>query len=258
MTGAVLSVARVTHRFRGVVALEDVSLEVAQGEVLGVIGPNGAGKTTLLNAISGVVRPAEGRIAFRDEDITGWAPNRIARQGIARTFQMAEGFSGFTVWDYLQLSRGCARDPVTEEPISPHRYAERCREWLSWIGAADSEGLALRDLSYGLRKLVDLCRVVAMEPVVMLLDEPTSGLSLPDRERMRGRIGSLREDGRTLVIVDHDVSFVSDVATRVVAFENGRKIAEGSADDVLGNEQVLVSYLGASAPPQGGKLNGNA
>jgi branched-chain amino acid transport system ATP-binding protein len=245
VSDAVLSVERLSHHFRGVVALEDVSLEVLPGEVLGVIGPNGAGKTTLLNAISGIVRPAAGRVAFRGEDITGWAPNRIARKGIARTFQMAEGFGAFTVWDYLQLSRGCARDAVGEEPISAQRYGERCREWLGWIDATDSAALPLRDLSYGVRKLIDLCRVVATEPALMLLDEPTSGLALLDRERMRGRIASLREEGRTLVIVDHDVSFVSDVATRVVAFENGRKIAEGTADDVLRDEQVLVSYLGA-------------
>lgn len=243
--GAVLSIERLSHHFRGVVALDDVSLEVTAGEVVGVIGPNGAGKTTLLNAISGVVRPAGGRVGFRGEDITGWAPNRIAKKGIARTFQMAEGFGGFTVWDYLQLSRGCARDPATEQPISPQRFGERCHEWLSWIEAEDSAALPMRDLSYGVRKLIDLCRVAATEPVLMLLDEPTSGLALPDRERMRGRIASLREEGRTVVIVDHDVSFVSDVATRVVAFENGRKIAEGSADDVLSDKQVLVSYLGA-------------
>jgi branched-chain amino acid transport system ATP-binding protein len=158
---------------------------------------------------------------------------------------MAEGFGDFTVWDYLQLSRGCARDPDGAGAIGAAGYARRCEEWLDWVGAGVRADALMHNLSYGVRKLVDLCRVVATEPVVTLLDEPTSGLAAADRERMRDRIAALRDAGRTLVIVDHDVSFVTDVSTRVAAFVQGRKIADGRPGDVLRDPNVSMSYLGS-------------
>jgi len=245
---APLRVDGVSHHFGGVAAVRDVTLEARPGEILGIIGPNGAGKTTLLNIMSGLVRPAQGAVYLMGERVTGWSPDRIARRGLGRTFQMAEGFGDFTVWDYLQLSRACLPDadgPPRSRRDRQAAHLAQCRFWLERNGLPEFRGHRLRDLSYGTRKIVDVCRAIACQPAVLLLDEPTSGLSVADRQVMLDQMLELKREARTVVIVDHDVGFVARVSDRVVALDQGAKIAEGTPQQVLTDQRVVTSYLGS-------------
>jgi branched-chain amino acid transport system ATP-binding protein len=245
-------ISGMSRSFGGITALDDVSVSVAKGEVFGVIGPNGAGKTTLLNCICGVYAPDRGRLLLDGTDLTGRRPHRVAESGIARTFQHADFFAAMPVIDFLLLSRlkhqttsltmcalGLPRARRTER--AEH---DRARQMLERFGLEQAGGSELGSLPYGTRKLLDICRALMTEPRVLLMDEPTSGTAAADRELLRHIVGSLREDGLTTVVVDHDVAFITDMCDRLLAMNFGRPLAVGKPHEVLARQDVIESYVG--------------
>lgn len=248
-----LSVDGVSLEFGGLRALNSVSCEVATASVVGIIGPNGAGKTSLLNCISGFYRPQHGKIRLGDTDILGLSPVTLARLGIARTFQGVQLIGEATVLDNVLLGRHVVgRTSV----ISGMLYIGRARaKELSHLQFAESvlDRIGIRhlsrtrvsDLPFGVQRLVEIARAMAMEPRVLLLDEPTSGMNRSERDAIGKVIRQLREqEDVTEVIVEHDVRFISDICDRVVVLNFGQKIAEGDPAEVLADSRVVEAYVG--------------
>jgi branched-chain amino acid transport system ATP-binding protein len=249
-----LRVANVAKQFGGVTAVDDVSLEVRQGEIVSVIGPNGAGKTSLLNMVSGFYRPDRGRIEFEGEDITRFSPSRIAERGIARTFQNIALFSGMTVLDNLMLGRHVRMKSgvlssflywgfAQKEEIA-HR--EKVEDLIEFLKLEDLRKQPTGALSYGLRKRVELGRALALEPKLLLLDEPMGGMNQEEKEDMARYVLDVNEErGTTVILIEHDMGVVMDISRRVVVLDRGRVIAAGEPKAVQANPAVIDAYLGA-------------
>lgn len=251
--GAVLKVESVNLRFGAVWALNNVSLEVKEHELLAVIGPNGAGKTSLLNCINGFYRPDAGSITFLDEDITRLSPYRIAERGISRTFQNMQLYTGLTALDnimagrHIYLRKGMAACAfffgwARREEIEHRRVVE---DILDFLEIKPIRKQVVGALSYGLRKRVDLGRALALEPRLLLLDEPMAGMNREEKEDMARFILDIYEErGTPMVLIEHDMGLVMDIADRVVVLDFGVKIAEGPPDEIRNNDMVIKAYLG--------------
>lgn len=236
---AELEVRDLAVRFGGLHALDGIDFAVDEGAILGIIGPNGAGKTTLLNAICGLVRPSRGEVRYRGESLAGRKGEQIAAVGVARTFQLAEGFADFTVWDYVRLGMAAAGAPRARPGAD-----DRCAAGMQAVELWPHRSRLLKSLPYGLRKLVDVCRATVSEPRVLLLDEPTSGLSAAERADMVDRLRLLRETTATMLIVDHDVGFISAVSDQLYAIAYGRPLTQGAPERVLTHPDVIAAYMG--------------
>jgi sulfate-transporting ATPase len=244
----VLRVENVHVSFGGVVALEDASLEVHPGQVLGLIGPNGAGKTTLIDIITGFTRQQRGHVVLAGESVDGWSARRRARGGIARSFQSLELFEDMTVHDNLRAASD-RRDPLAyvtdlvwpHNPDLPGTAVAAVREF----GLAGDLERKPSELPYGRRRLVGIARAVATQPSVLLLDEPAAGLDEAETRELRELVIRLaKEWGLAVLLVEHDVSLVMAVCDRIVALDFGRVIAEGTPDEIRGNAGVIAAYLG--------------
>ncbi|MBI3993679.1 MAG: ABC transporter ATP-binding protein [Candidatus Lambdaproteobacteria bacterium] len=252
----VLGAEHMTLRFGGVTALHDVSLDVRADETLAVIGPNGAGKTSLLNVFSGFYHPQQGRCFFTGTEITGKPTHEIAQMGVARTFQGTHIFAGMTVLDNILVGRHFhMRTTIPQSFLYfpwAHREELRHREVVEdIIDLLEIESIRsalVGALGYGLRKRVDLARALAMEPRVLLMDEPMAGMNTEEKEDLARFILDIREARHIpVVLVEHDMSVVMDLADRVAVFDFGRKIAEGTPQQIQRNPAVINAYLGASA-----------
>ncbi len=252
---ALLKVEDVHLYFGGVAALSGVSFEMREGEILAVIGPNGAGKTSLLNCISGRYRPQKGRITFQNGryDLTRLPPHKIAALGIARTFQNIELFKHMTVLDNLMLGRhvhmktgvltgGLFWKWAQEEEI---RHREVVEQVIDFLEIEHLRRKPVGMLSYGLQKRVELGRALAMEPKLLLLDEPVAGMTMEEKEDIARFILDINEQWDIpILLIEHDMGLIMDLSDRVVVLDFGRKIAEGTPEEVRRNEHVIRAYLG--------------
>lgn len=239
--------------FGGVRAIQDVSFSVREGELFSIIGPNGAGKTSIFNCISGVYRPQEGSIRWRGQEILGTRPDRVAHLGVARTFQNIELFEHMTVIDNLMTGRHIRMDrswlagmihvgPAQRDEIASRAVVEDIIDFLE-IEGWRKYPVAL--LPYGIQKRVELGRALAMEPELLLLDEPVAGMNLEETEDMARFILDIRRElGISMILVEHDMGLVMDIADRIMVLDFGRKIAEGTPEEVAANPVVISAYLG--------------
>jgi branched-chain amino acid transport system ATP-binding protein len=253
--GPLLEVDAVSVRFGALLALSQVSLEIARGSILAIIGPNGAGKTTLLNVISGFYHPYEGRIVFEGRDRTRLRPPDVAALGVARTFQNVALFKGMSVLDNLMTGRLLKMGghflldamwwgPAKRQELANRAVVERIIDFLEI--QAIRKRLA-GTLPYGLQKRVELGRALAAEPKLLLLDEPMAGMNVEEKEDMSRFILDVNaEFGTTIALIEHDMGVVMDISDRVVVLDYGRKIADGAPEHVRKDQAVLDAYLGAS------------
>ena len=249
---ALLEVRDVRRTFGGLVALDNVTFDVPQGAIKGIIGPNGAGKTTLFNIVSGVLPPDKGSIRFRDRTVTGLPPYRIARRGVSRTFQNLSLFLNMSVLENVMVGRHCRtragwsgsalRMPWQRREERAIRAA--ALEQLEVLGLAHAADAPVGSLSFGRRRLVELARALATEPELLLLDEPASGLNTHETDELATRIRAIRDDGVTILLVEHDMSLVMDVCDDILVLDFGQPIAEGPPAAVRSNPKVVAVYLG--------------
>ncbi len=239
--------------FGGIRAVDSVSFEVEAGQVFTIIGPNGAGKTTIFNLISRIYEPTDGRLVFRDEDITRVPPHEIARRGIARTFQNIELFEHASVLQNLLLGRHAhARARLLEEifflPAVRAReraHREAAEKVIDFLDLQAYRDTLVVNLPYGVRKVVEMGRALCTEPALLLLDEPSSGLSVEETEDMAFWIQDIRTLlGITVLMVEHDMSLVGAVSDRVLALNYGRVVACGTCQEVQAHPDVIKAYLG--------------
>jgi len=248
-----LRVQGLTLGFSGLIALDDVSFDANDGELLAIIGPNGAGKTSIFNCLNGVYRPRAGMIRFLDRDLRGLRPHEIAKLGIARVFQNIELFPLMTVADNLMLGRhhlmraGLVSGALWIGPAQREevRHRRRVEEVIDFLEMESIRGHPVGALPFGLQKRVQLGRALAMEPKLLLLDEPVAGMNLEETEDIARFVLDVKEElGITQILVDHDMGVVLDIADRVIVLDFGRKIAEGTPDEIRKNPDVARAYLG--------------
>ena len=253
MAEHLLEVENITLRFGGVTAINDVSFHVDDGELFSIIGPNGAGKTSIFNTLSQVYRPQEGEIRWQGESIMGVRPDKVAELGIARTFQNIELFANMTVIDNLLTGRHVRMKsswlagalwygPAKKEEMENRRRVE---DIIDFLEIEQYRKLPVALLPYGIQKRVELGRALAMDPVLLLLDEPVAGMNQEETEDMGRFILDIRRElGIAMIMVEHDMGLVMDIADRILVLDFGQQIAEGYPDDIQKNPDVIAAYLG--------------
>ena len=250
---ALLEVRGLTKWFGGLQAVDDVSLTIEQGQIVGLIGPNGAGKTTLFNLISGVLAPNRGEVLFGGQRISGLAMHEISRRGLVRTFQLPRLWAAFTVLENVSVALHVhANVSFWDALLRPGRsrrredvLIERARDILRLVGLAEREQEQAAALSHGLQRLLQIAVGLAPDPRMLLLDEPVTGMNHTEVEQVMHVIHQLsRERGITTLLVEHNMQAVMSVCHRVAVLNFGRKIAEGTPDEVASNREVVKAYLG--------------
>jgi branched-chain amino acid transport system ATP-binding protein len=252
MTAPLLKIEQLSKRFGGLQAVADLSWEVGEREILGIIGPNGAGKTTAVNLVSGVIEPSSGRVFLDGREVTGQKPHVLVESGLVRTFQATTVFAGSTVRENLR--RGAFRllypgflatlfdTPKAKEARA--RTVAHVDEVMHWLGLERFGDHVASSLPYGIQKVLGMGIGLAARPRIILLDEPVAGLSAEETDHVRDTIRLVRERGIAVVVIDHNMRFITDLCDRVLVMAQGRELAQGAPKDVLANPAVIEAYLG--------------
>ncbi|HOE72520.1 MAG TPA: ABC transporter ATP-binding protein [Deltaproteobacteria bacterium] len=250
------TVDNISISFGGIRAVDGVSFDVQQNSIFSIIGPNGSGKTTIFNMISGIYKPNSGKVVLDGENLTGLSPDRIARKGIARTFQNIQLFGNATVMDNLMLGRHIHMKtgvlsgffmlgkwtPCAREEVKHREIVEHIVDFLDLQSVRDQ---FVSSLPYGKRKLVELGRALALEPKVLLLDEPSAGMNTEEKDDLRIWIKDIQEDYKvTILLIEHDMNMVMGISDRILAINQGVKIIEGTPSEVQKHPDVIAAYLG--------------
>jgi branched-chain amino acid transport system ATP-binding protein len=250
------SVDRLSISFGGLMAVDRVSFNVKTGTIFSIIGPNGAGKTTIFNCINGLYKPDSGAVLFKGEDITGLKPHKIARKGIARTFQNIELFSLMTTMENLMLGRHThmktgiwsgatffRRGSRAAKEEIEHR--EKVEQIIDLLDLQAARNQFVRGLPYGTQKLIELGRALALEPELLLLDEPSAGMNSEEKQDLIFWIKDIQDElGVTILLIEHDMKVVMDISDRILAINFGKSITEGTPEEVQKHPEVLKAYLG--------------
>ena len=252
-----LEITGIEKDFGGLIALNNVSFTVHEGEIVSVIGPNGAGKTTLFNCLTGYSKPDKGQVLFSGEDITGCAPHEVNERGMARTFQQIRLFMDLTIMENLligmhaRMKAGGFHALLKPRWVRDEEAAARAKV-LEILGLFQERLLPRLDqkakmLSYANRRRLEIARALASEPKLMLLDEPAAGMNPRETQLATDLIGQLRDMGHTILLIEHDMRLVMSISDRVIVLDHGEKIAEGTPEEIQNNEQVIEAYMGRVA-----------
>ncbi len=252
MADSILSAAGIRKEFGGIVALSDVGFEVRRGSITAIIGPNGAGKSTLINVMTGVTAPTAGSIFLGSTVISGLKSHEIARLGISRTFQTAQIFGNMTVLENVMLGRHTkTRCGMLSSALllgsmrrEERTIREASRAYLEMVGLGDIAGQAAASVPIGMQRLLEIGRGLAAEPQVLLLDEPAAGLNTQETRALGELIRKIRDSGVTVIIVEHDMELVMDIADEILVLNFGRRLAWGTPEQIQANPEVVEVYLG--------------
>jgi branched-chain amino acid transport system ATP-binding protein len=251
----VMEMKNITLRFGGVTAIKDITFDIREGEIRAIIGPNGAGKSSMLNVISGFYVPQEGQVYFKGEKRPPVKPFEVARQGIARTFQNIALFEGMSVLDNVmtgrltQMNAGIFSQSVWRGKAEREEVENReiCERVIDFLEIQSIRKTPVSRLPYGLKKRVELARALASEPKLLLLDEPMAGMNVEEKEDMSRFILDVNDEfGTTIALIEHDMGVVMDLSDRVVVMDYGKKIGDGTPNEVRNNQAVIDAYLGVS------------
>ena len=246
-----LEIETLSKYFGGVKAVDNLDLQVERGEIVGLIGPNGSGKSTLVNLVCGVLKPTSGEVIFKGRSMAGQLPSARLKHGIARTFQNIRLFGGLTVWQNLWVARNSTEDIQSQSILrrwlgSSTTLKREIETMLEFSDLADKADVLASNLAFGEQRRLELARAVAAKPQLLLLDEPAAGMNQAEVAELEQRIRSLREQGITILLVEHVMQLVMGVTDRIAVLNFGSKIAEGTPNDVQENAAVQEAYLGHS------------
>jgi branched-chain amino acid transport system ATP-binding protein len=247
-----LKVQNISKYFGGLAALEDVTFDVKQGEILGLIGPNGAGKTTLFNIICGVYKPSRGRVVFKDSNLVGLRAHEVAAKGVGRIFQHVSLFRKETLMHNMLLAFHLKRKSglvdwflnSSKTQIEEDQIQKKAEETLSRMGLIEDRDEMVENLPYGKQRIVAIAIALSNEPEILLLDEPVTGMNPTEIAEMVALLKNIRSQGVTLLMIEHNMLAIMNLANRIVVLDHGRKLVEGLPEEIKANEDVINAYLG--------------